>query len=119
MFTNTALISLLHPLQGMRRNFVSYRHGPIDTLGEPYDFLSIMHYDNKAFTKNGRDTLQSLTNPKMKLGQIKRLTKTDVNQINKLYHCNGRDERRTIGIKQCYYYKYEYVYEYMRSFLIL
>ena len=83
----------------MRRNFVSYRHGPIDTLDEPYDFLSIMHYDNKAFTKNGRDTIQSLTNPKMKLGQIKRLTKTDVRQINKLYRCN---DRRLTGIKYFY-----------------
>ncbi len=78
----------------MRRNFVSYKHGPIDTLDEPYDFLSIMHYDNKAFTKNGKDTLQSLKNPKMKLGQVKRLTKTDVNQINKLYRCS---DRRTKG----------------------
>ena len=76
--------------QGMRRNFISYRYGPINTLDEPYDFLSIMHYDNKAFTKNGKDTLQSLTNPKMKLGQTKRLTKTDVNQINKLYRCGTR-----------------------------
>jgi hypothetical protein len=80
--------------QGMRRNFVSYKHGPIDALNEPYDFLSIMHYDNKAFTKNGKDTLQSLRNPKMKLGQVKRLTKTDANQINKLYRCN---EKRTEG----------------------
>ena len=76
--------------EGMRRNFISYRYGPINTLDEPYDFLSIMHYDNKAFTKNGKDTLQSLTNPKMKLGQMKRLTKTDVNQINKLYRCSKR-----------------------------
>lgn len=87
----------------MRRNFISYRYGPINTLDEPYDFHSIMHYDNKAFTKNGKDTLQSLTNPKMKLGQTKRLTKTDVNQINKLYRCGTR-VRKGINILYTVYF---------------
>ncbi|XP_028416456.1 zinc metalloproteinase nas-6-like [Dendronephthya gigantea] len=77
-------------MKGMRRNFVSYKHGPIDALGEPYDFNSIMHYDNKAFTKNGGDTIRSLTKPKMRLGQLRRLTKIDVSQINKLYRCKER-----------------------------
>lgn len=75
---------------GMRRNFVSYIHGPIDALGEPYDFNSIMHYDNKAFTKNGGDTIRSLKKPKMRLGQLRRLTRIDVSQINKLYRCKKR-----------------------------
>lgn len=78
----------------MHRNFVSYKHGPIDSLGEPYDFLSIMHYDNKAFSKNGGDTLRSLKNPYRKLGQLRKLSKIDVKQINKLYRCNENNKRQ-------------------------
>ena len=92
----------------MRRNFVSYHHGPIDTLDEPYDFHSIMHYDNKAFSKNGGDTLRSIINPKMKLGQLKRLSRTDVAQIIKLYKCkNTRARKRTKGT--LYYFSKNYI----------
>ena len=84
--------------QGMRRNFISYRHGPMDSLNEPYDFKSIMHYKNKAFSKNGEDTLRSLKNPTMKLGQIKKLSKTDISQIRKLYHCKKDNWKKIKGM---------------------
>ena len=33
-----------------------------DTFGTPYDGLSIMHYGRKAFSKNDKDTIQSIVN---------------------------------------------------------
>ncbi|XP_046854247.1 zinc metalloproteinase nas-15-like isoform X2 [Xenia sp. Carnegie-2017] len=75
---------------GMERNFLTYRHSPTDSLKEPYDFLSIMHYDNKAFSSNGMDTIQSKRNPKMRFGKVRKLSKVDLRQLKKLYRCPVR-----------------------------
>lgn len=77
-------------LAGMERNFLTYRHYPTDSLKEPYDFLSIMHYDNKAFSSNGMDTIQSKRNPKMRFGKVRKLSKMDLRQLKKLYQCPVR-----------------------------
>ena len=52
----------------------------------PYDIHSLMHYENKAFTKNFADTLQAKENPKEPLGG-KRLSTSDLKQILLLYKC--------------------------------
>ena len=52
----------------------------------PYDIHSLMHYDNKAFTKNFGDTMQALENPEETLGG-KRLSTIDLKQILLLYKC--------------------------------
>ena len=49
-----------------------------------------MHYDNKAFSKNGKDTIQAKNDPNMKLGQEKHLSNIDIRQIKKLYKCGKR-----------------------------
>lgn len=115
---------------GMERNFQSYPNGITDTLDQPYDVKSIMHYGNKAFSKNGRETIVSLIQPGMKLGgQHKKLTKIDTYQLNKLYNCNQRDRRhlRRYGqcsnlIRGCYRYSVgnmnacDYNYEFMKHY---
>ena len=53
----------------------------------PYDFHSIMHYNNKIFSKNGEDTIQALIDPKMTLGQEYGLSALDVVRVNMLYKC--------------------------------
>lgn len=57
------------------------------SLGQPYDLQSIMHYSNKAFSRNGGDTIQSKADPTMKLGNENSLSAVDVLQINLLYRC--------------------------------
>ena len=37
-----------------KKQFMKYRRGEGDTLGFEYDPDSIMHYSNKAFSKNGK-----------------------------------------------------------------
>ena len=59
----------------------------VTTLGQPYDFQSIMHYSNKEFSKNNKDTIQALSDPNMPLGNVNSLSAVDVLQINLLYNC--------------------------------
>ena len=46
-----------------------------------------MHYPNKAFTNNGKDTLVAIGEPNLKFGQRKQLSAGDVKGINTLYGC--------------------------------
>ncbi|XP_028402556.1 zinc metalloproteinase nas-1-like isoform X2 [Dendronephthya gigantea] len=79
----------------MERNFRSYSNGVTDTLNQPYDLKSIMHYGNKAFSKNGGDTIISRKYPWLKLGAKKeKLSAGDTKQLNQLYKCNIRSRRR-------------------------
>ena len=73
--------------RGMERNFLSYSHHPVDSLNEPYDLFSIMHYDNKAFSRNGQDTMQSRKNPYLRFGRHRSLSRVDIKQLTKLYNC--------------------------------
>jgi hypothetical protein len=71
-------------------NFKKYGHGDIDSLNAPYDFESIMHYGNKDFTNNGKDTIVSISHPGKVLGQRTGFSKTDIFEINALYDCSGK-----------------------------
>jgi len=54
--------------------------------GLPYDYCSIMHYPAKAFSKNGRKTIQTKkpVNGCDRIGQ-NRMTDLDIKKINKYY----------------------------------
>jgi len=76
--------------RSMWYNFEKYKHGQADTLGEPYDLKSIMHYGNYAFAKTRRyKTIIARSNSKMKFGRATQLSEIDVNQLNKYYNCKG------------------------------
>lgn len=48
-----------------------------------------MHYSNYAFSTNGKKTLLAKHDHNLKFGQRKRLSQSDVKQINRLYHCTN------------------------------
>ncbi|KAL9988016.1 hypothetical protein ACROYT_G002411 [Oculina patagonica] len=74
--------------RGMEFNFNKYGRSTIDSLGTPYDYGSVMHYDSRAFSRNGRPTIvpkqQGVT-----LGNRRYLSKIDIQQMNLLYKCSG------------------------------
>lgn len=60
-----------------------------DTLGLPYDYFSIMHYEWNAFSTNGQATVVALQ-PGVNLvnaSQKKSLTDIDIAEIRKYYDC--------------------------------
>ena len=79
----------LYIFTGALKNFGTYGHGKLDTLGAPYDMNSIMHYHNKDFSKNGGNTIEAIDDPKRVLGKDD-LSKIDIKQINQLYDCDKK-----------------------------
>nr|QNH72389.1 toxin candidate TRINITY_DN29126_c0_g3_i1 [Pachycerianthus borealis] len=58
-----------------------------DSLGEPYDYNSIMHYRKNAFSWNGLDTIQTLNGAA--IGQRSGLSNGDIKQMNLMYRCSN------------------------------
>ena len=59
-------------------------------LGSVYDFESILHYGNKAFSKNERPTMLSIKEPDLQFGSKTKLSKNDILQLNRLYDCTSK-----------------------------
>ena len=55
----------------------------------PYDFDSIMHYPSKAFSKNGKPTIQRLDYPERLITRNYTFSSLDVKRINMLYSCTN------------------------------
>ncbi len=80
---------LYFPYAGQSYNFDKSKYNEMDNFGQPYDYLSIMHYTRTSWTKNGKDTLQAKSDPNLKLGGDG-LSKYDIAKINAMYHCHGK-----------------------------
>ena len=61
----------------------------MDTLGEQYDYGSVMHYSKYAFSKNGNPTIIPTRQTNAELGQREGLSEHDVHRINILYRCGN------------------------------
>ncbi|XP_063297693.1 astacin-like metalloendopeptidase [Pelobates fuscus] len=60
-----------------------------DTLDIPYDYKSVMHYQNTAFTNTtGKPTIVPKPDPTVSIGQSIGMNYLDVIKLNKLYYCN-------------------------------
>ncbi|XP_013420157.1 zinc metalloproteinase nas-13 [Lingula anatina] len=72
---------------GHAMNFDKYNPQTADGLNLPYDFGSVMHYSEKAFSKNGRDTIIPRVKGVM-IGQRITLSELDVKKVRHYYNCD-------------------------------
>ena len=77
----------------MRYNFETCKNKGCVTQNLPYDYKSVMHYPNKAFSVNGGVTLArkgcgSRTKGECQLGQYNGFSSSDVKGLNILYGCS-------------------------------
>lgn len=85
-------LSLMHISTGFADQFDKYSYKTIDmNVGKNYDFLSIMHYDRRAFTKNGKETIVRIDNQAQEFGMpdLKSLSPMDILELNALYDCKS------------------------------
>ncbi|KAF2883722.1 hypothetical protein ILUMI_22450 [Ignelater luminosus] len=61
------------------------------SFGIPYDYNSVMHYSNEAFSKNGNWTITAKGNSSMLLGPRNGFTENDIKQINLMYNCTKQN----------------------------
>ncbi|KAG7223974.1 hypothetical protein INR49_015231, partial [Caranx melampygus] len=76
---------------GQEYNFLKMEPGEVDSLGEVYDFGSIMHYARNTFSRGVfLDTIlprYDVSGARPVIGQRTRLSKGDIAQARKLYKC--------------------------------
>ncbi|XP_055304841.1 dorsal-ventral patterning protein tolloid-like [Sitodiplosis mosellana] len=83
-----------HISEGQEHNFKKLTAEDVDSLGEPYDYGSIMHYRRNTYSKHLYDPKIATIQPKRsknrkrhKIGQRDQLSESDIRQTNKLYKC--------------------------------
>ncbi|KAJ1373538.1 Zinc metalloproteinase nas-14 [Parelaphostrongylus tenuis] len=64
----------------MIRNFEKYPRKNIGPLGMPYDYESIMHYHELAFSRSGKPTIMS-KNRSVEIGQRYKLSAIDAKKV--------------------------------------
>ncbi|XP_020483862.2 high choriolytic enzyme 2-like isoform X1 [Labrus bergylta] len=69
---------------GTESNFEKEQTNNLET---PYDFDSVMHYSNYAFSRNGQPTIIAKDDPKRLFGQATKMSQNDIDRVNKLYNC--------------------------------
>lgn len=92
-------------MEDHKGNFNTVQPEEVDSLGEPYDYESIMHYAKNTFSRfHQMDSLVSITkgnatNDPDKMGQRSYLSISDIAQTKKLYQCRrcGRTLQETRG----------------------
>ncbi|XP_022536438.2 bone morphogenetic protein 1b isoform X2 [Astyanax mexicanus] len=76
---------------GQEYNFLKMEPGEVNSLGEVYDFDSIMHYARNTFSRGiFLDTIlprYDVNGARPPIGQRTRLSKGDIAQARKLYNC--------------------------------
>lgn len=72
---------------GRERNFEKARKGDTSGFGVAYDYGSVLHYSPVAFSKNGQPTIEAKMKTSEVMGQRERLSRKDIEKINKMYKC--------------------------------
>ncbi|XP_055850904.1 dorsal-ventral patterning protein tolloid [Episyrphus balteatus] len=98
------IINRANIMKGQEYNFNVLTPEDVDSLGQPYDYNSIMHYAKNTFSKSlYLDTIlpigQPITEDRIEIGQRLKLSRGDIAQANLLYKCSacGRTFQQNSG----------------------
>jgi len=91
--------------KGQEYNFNTLTSAEVNSLGEAYDYGSIMHYARNTFARTTYlDTITPRRDPstssRPEIGQRIRLSSGDITQANKLYRCPSE----FVCLSVCLYY---------------
>ncbi len=68
--------------QGMNSQFDKIDYAYTNLLDEGYDYLSIMHYDSTAFSKNGQITIEAMIpDYTRQIGKAMELSEGDIRRV--------------------------------------
>lgn len=84
---NFVKINYENVIPGKENNFIKYSRSAVTDFGYTYDYNSIMHYGSYYFSKNGLQTISSITSEGSGMGQRAGLSPIDIGKINKMYDC--------------------------------
>lgn len=88
---NHVVINKVNIMTGQEYNFNKLTEDDVNSLGQPYDYDSIMHYAKNTFSKGTYlETILPVDIPGKKrpeIGQRIRLSEGDIAQANLLYKC--------------------------------
>lgn len=91
---NHVVINKVNIMTGQEYNFNKLTMEDVNSLGQPYDYLSIMHYAKNTFSKGTYlETILPIDVPGQKrpeIGQRIRLSEGDISQANLLYKCPSK-----------------------------
>ncbi|XP_065073301.1 zinc metalloproteinase nas-4 isoform X1 [Ochlerotatus camptorhynchus] len=84
--------------RGTENNFSKAKTGTTDGFGVQYDYGSVMHYSEKAFSSNGQPTIVAKKSGGNKMGQRNGFSKGDINKLNGMYGCKGGGSSSSISV---------------------
>ncbi|XP_051919300.1 low choriolytic enzyme-like isoform X2 [Hippocampus zosterae] len=78
------IINFENIISGFENNFEIV---PTNNLGTPYDFQSVMHYSESAFSKNDEPTIVARDSAVTTFGTATEMSANDYERVNTLYDC--------------------------------
>lgn len=67
-------------------NFKKFNESDVTDFGVGYDYESIMHYRDTAFSKNGNKTI--IPKKDVEIGQRRKLSDKDIEKLKLMYKCD-------------------------------
>lgn len=89
---NNVKIAWDNIIKGHDKNFLKYTSAQTNLGGMAYDYGSVMHYSQYAFSKNKQRTIIPLNEAGVRIGQRETLSQVDIAKIRMLYGCGTDTE---------------------------
>ncbi|KAK7485497.1 hypothetical protein BaRGS_00023307, partial [Batillaria attramentaria] len=77
---------------GRQRDFERFGPARVQNLGVGYDYMSIMHYGQTAFSRDPHLVTMITRDPSFQqlIGKTQQLSSSDIETINRMYKCGGQ-----------------------------